>query len=118
MTRLLLICAVLILSACDKKPKEKKPSGPPPTLITVTTVKSGAFLVTENTLGSLEAVNDPKIGAEVADKVIKVLAFSGKTVKQGEMLAVIDASDFLLQNQSDQAEIQRLEALLASSKPR
>lgn len=109
----LVFCATLLLTACDKKPEEKKPSGPPPTLITVTQVKSGAFEVTEDTLGSLEAVNDPKIGAEVAGKVIKVLAFSGKTVKQGETLAVIDASDFLLQNQAEQAEVQRLEALLA-----
>ncbi|MDO8958161.1 MAG: efflux RND transporter periplasmic adaptor subunit [Rhodocyclaceae bacterium] len=113
MTRLLLICAVLVLAACDKKPEEKKPSGPPPTLITVATVKSGAFEVSEDTLGTLEAVNDPKVGAEVAGKVIKLLAVSGKTVKQGEALAVIDASDFLLQNQSDQAEVKRLEALLA-----
>jgi RND family efflux transporter MFP subunit len=113
MTRLLLLCVLLALSACGKKPEDKKPSGPPPTLITVTEVKSGAFEVTEDTLGSLEAVINSKIGAEVAGKVIAVRVVAGTPVKQGETLAVIDASDFLLQNQVEQAEVKRLEALLA-----
>jgi len=114
MTRALarLLCSALLLSACDKKPEEKKPSGPPPTLITATQAKSAAFEVTEDTLGSLESVNDPKIGAEVAGRVAKVLAFAGKAVKQGETLAVIDATDLALANQSEQAEVKRLEALL------
>jgi RND family efflux transporter MFP subunit len=102
----------VFLGACGKKPEEKK-SGPPPTLITVTQVRSGAFEVTEDTLGTLEAVNDPKIGAEVAGKVAKVLAFAGKPVKRGETLAVIDATDLALQSRAEQAEVKRLEALLA-----
>jgi RND family efflux transporter MFP subunit len=111
MKRILPVCAVLLLAACDRKPEEKK-SGPPPTLITVTQVRSGAFEVTEDTLGTVEAVNDPKIGAEVAGKVARVLAFAGKAVKQGETLAVIDAADLALASQSEQAEVKRLEALL------
>lgn len=113
MTRLLFLCAALLLAACDKKPEEKKPSGPPPALITVTQVRVGAFEVTEDTLGTLEAVIDPKIGAEVAGKVVRVLAFAGKAVKRGETLAVIDATDLALASQSEQAEVKRLEALLA-----
>ncbi|MDP3031697.1 MAG: efflux RND transporter periplasmic adaptor subunit [Rhodocyclaceae bacterium] len=109
----LVFFAVLLLAACDKKPADKKPSGPPPTLITVTQVKSSAFEVTENTLGTLEAVINPKIGAEVAGKVIQVLAVAGMPVKQGATLAVIDPADFLLQNQAEQADVKRLEALLA-----
>lgn len=111
----LALCAVvlpLLLGACGKKAEEKK-SGPPPPLITVTQVKSGAFEVTEDTLGTLEAVNDPMIGAEVAGKVAKVLAFAGKAVRRGETLAVIDATDLALQNQAEQAEVRRIEALLA-----
>ncbi|MBU0750931.1 MAG: efflux RND transporter periplasmic adaptor subunit [Gammaproteobacteria bacterium] len=115
MNRLLVFCVALLpllLGACDKKPEEKKPSGPPPTLITVTQVRSGAFEVTEDTLGTLEAVNDPKIGAEVAGKVVRVLAFAGKAVKRGETLAIIDATDLALASQSEQAEARRLEAVL------
>ncbi|MDP2794224.1 MAG: efflux RND transporter periplasmic adaptor subunit [Sulfurisoma sp.] len=106
------LCAALLLAACDRRPEEKK-FGPPPALITVTQVKSGAFEVTEDTLGTLEAAIDPKIGAEVAGKVARVLAFAGKAVKRGETLAVIDATDLALASQSEQAEVKRLEALLA-----
>ncbi|MBA3031514.1 MAG: efflux RND transporter periplasmic adaptor subunit [Gammaproteobacteria bacterium] len=112
--QLALVClAAFLLAACDKKPADNKPSGPPPTLITVTQVKSAAFEVTEDTLGTLEAVINPKIAAEVAGKIIKVLVVAGTPVKQGETLAVIDATDFLLQNQAEQADVKRLEALLA-----
>lgn len=109
---LVLFATAVLLAACDKKPEEKK-SGPPPTLITTTVVKSAAFEVAEETLGTLEALIDPKIGAEVAGKVVKVVAAAGKAVKQGETLAVIDATDFALQNRADQAEVKRLQALLA-----
>lgn len=109
----LAIALAATLTGCDKKSEEKKPAGPPPTLITVTQVKSGAFEVTEDTLGTLEAAFDPKIGAEVAGRVVRVLAFAGKPVKQGETLALLDAVDLALQSQADQAEVKRLEALLA-----
>jgi len=111
-TLAILFCSALLLAACDKKPAEKK-SGPPPTLITTTQVKSGAFEVTEDTLGTLETVSDPKIAAEVAGRVTQVLAFAGKPVRRGETLAVIDATDLALQSQAEQAEVRRLEALLA-----
>lgn len=105
-------CLAFVLPACSQKIEEKK-SGPPPALVTVTQVRGAAFEVTEDTLGTLEAVNDPRIAAEVAGKVAKVLAFAGKAVKRGDALAVIDAADLVLASQSEQAEVKRLEALLA-----
>ncbi|MFZ2910555.1 MAG: biotin/lipoyl-binding protein, partial [Candidatus Desulfobacillus denitrificans] len=107
-----ILAAALVLAACQKT-EEKKPSGPPPTLVTVTQAKAGAMEITEETLGSLEAVIDPKIGAEVAGKVIRVLAGAGQAVRKGELLAVIDDTDFALQNRADEAERKRTEALLA-----
>lgn len=105
--------AAALVAACGKPADEKPKSGPPATLITTTQVRSGAFEVAEETLGTLEAPIDPKMGAEVAGKVVNVLAFAGKVVRLGETLAVIDAADLALQNQADQAEVKRLEALLA-----
>ncbi len=110
--RLALLAAALALAACQKA-EEKKPAGPPPTLITVTQARAGTMEVVEETLGTLEAVLDPKLGAEVAGKVVRVLAGSGKAVKQGDLLALIDAGDFALQNRADEAERKRAEALLA-----
>jgi RND family efflux transporter MFP subunit len=110
----LLACMLLagLLAACGDKREEKK-AGPPPAPITVTQVRSAVFEVTEDTLGSLEVLDDPKLGAEVAGKIVQVLAHAGKPVRRGETLAVIDAADYALQNQSDEAEVKRLAALLA-----
>lgn len=108
---LLLIVIAATLIACDKKPEEKKPAGPPPTLVTVTQVRSGAFEVTEDTLGTLEAALDPKIGAEVAGRIAKVYARAGQAVKAGQVLAVIDSGDVALQYRADEAEARRLELL-------
>ncbi len=111
---LLLALAVAgALSGCDRKPEEKKASGPPPAIVTVTQVKSGGFEVVEETLGTLEALIDPKIGAEVAGRVASVSAGTGKAVRRGELLATIDPADLNLQNEADRAETKRLEALLA-----
>lgn len=107
----ILLAAALTLAACQKA-EEKKSAGPPPTLITVTQARAGAMEITEETLGSLEAVIDPKIGAEVAGKVVQVLAGAGKAVRKGELLAVIDDTDFAIQNRADEAERKRTEALL------
>lgn len=111
-SRLAILAAAVALAACQKA-EEKKPAGPPATLITTTQAKAGAMEITEETLGSLEAVIDPKIGAEVAGKVVQVLAGAGMAVRKGELLAVIDDTDFALQNRADEAERKRTEALLA-----
>ena len=105
------------LGACGGKPEPapSKPAGPPATLITTTTAKSAALDVTEDSLGTLEALIDPKIGAEVAGRVIAVHAKAGDRVRQDQPLAEIDPTDFKLQGQADAAEIARLEALVAQA---
>ena len=111
-SRLAIFAAALALVACQKA-EEKKSSGPPPTLITTTLAKAGAMEITEETLGTLEALIDPKIGAEVAGKVVQVLAGAGKAVSKGELLAIIDDADIALQHRADEADRKRAEALLA-----
>lgn len=108
----LLFVSAIALAACQKA-EERKPAGPPPALITVTEAKSGTMEIVETTLGTLEAVVDPKIGAEVAGKVVRVLAAPGQAVRRGQPLALIDDTDSALQNRADTADIRRTEALLA-----
>lgn len=103
---------LLLLAACGQKAEEKK-AAPPPALITVTQVGSGEFEVVEETLGTLEVLADPKLGAEVPGRVEQVLARTGQRVKQGQLLAVIDAGDTTLANRADEADVKRLEALAA-----
>lgn len=89
-----------------------KRAGPRPVLIGSTAAQPQKLEVYEDVVGSLENVIDPKIGAEVAGRVTRVLAFTGRKVKQGELLAEIDAQDFEIQSRADVAEIKRLQALL------
>lgn len=106
-----LILAAVLLSACSEKPVEKK--GAPPTLITTTEAKAMPLEVSERTLGLLQAVIDPKVGAEIAGKVVRVGVRAGETVKKGQFLAQIDPSDAEHLAGADRGEIARLTALLA-----
>lgn len=93
----------------------KRPAGPSAALITAVVVKPRTLEITENVVGSLENVVDPSLGAEVAGRVTRVLAFTGKKVKKNELLAEIDAQDFEIQSRVDAAEIARLQSLLGQA---
>jgi len=108
---------VLLLAACgaadDKstgKNGEKK--GQKPTLVTVTKVKNQAIETSEEAIGSLEGLIDPTVAAEVAARVVTVLVNPGQTVKQGQLIATLDAADFAMQRNEAQAEIARIQALI------
>jgi membrane fusion protein, multidrug efflux system len=109
-------CAVLALNAgCGGDAESaKRPAGPRAVLITAVPVQPRTIDIYEDVVGSLENVMDPKIGAEVAGRVTRVFGFTGKKVRQGELLAEIDAQDFQIQSRADAAEVKRLQALLAN----
>ena len=106
-----LLLSILLLAACSEKPAEKK--GVPPVLITTIQAQNLPLEISERTLGSLEAVNDPKISAEFAGRVAKITVRAGELVKKGQLLAQIDPRDAQHQAAADSAEIARLNALLA-----
>lgn len=113
MSRLLVALLMAVsLAACDKKPEEKK-AGPPAVLVTVTTTQTSPFDVVEESVGALEAVQDPKLGAEAAGRVLEVKVSAGARVARGQVLAVLDNTDAKLQSQADAADVARFEALLA-----
>lgn len=105
----LLVVAALV-AACEK-PAEKKVV--PPTLITVVQAQATLLETSEQTLGSLEAVGDPRIAAEVAGRVVEIAARAGQAMKRGQLLARLDPADAGNQARVDVAETARLEALLA-----
>ena len=111
-------CAALglaLVAACGGDAESaKRPAGPRAVLITAVSVQPRTLEVYEEVVGSVENVADPKISAEVAGRVTRVLGFTGKKVKQGDLLAEIDAQDFQIQSRGDTAEIKRLQALLAN----
>jgi RND family efflux transporter MFP subunit len=103
------------LAGCgDSQGDGKKQAGPPATLITVTKAETRTLELTEESVGSLENFLDPKVGAEVAGRVVRVHSFVGKKVKRGDLLAEIDPVDLEIQARADAAEVGKLEALVAN----
>jgi RND family efflux transporter MFP subunit len=111
----LLLAAILILPGCAKKTEDKTQSAAPPaTLVTVTQAQTRKLEIFEQTIGSMESLIDPGVGAEVAAKVLKIFAHAGQEVKKGQLLAILDNTDYILQKREAEAEIARIEALLAN----
>ena len=104
-----------LVAACGGDAESaKRPAGPRAVLITAVPVQPRTLEIYEEVVGSVENIADPKISAEVAGRLTRVLGFTGKKVKQGDLLAEIDAQDFQIQSRGDTAEIKRLQALLGN----
>jgi RND family efflux transporter MFP subunit len=71
-----------------------------------------ALEITEDTVGTLEPVVDPKVGSEVAGRITKVYTRAGQRVRKGQLLALIDDTEVAIQQRADAADVRRLEALL------
>ena len=120
-TKSLLLIALLstALLGCGAKKSdpdqaEGKKNGPKPTLVSITHVKKQAVDITEQSVGSLEGLTNPTVSSEVAAKVIRIHVNTGQAVKQGQLIATLDATDLSLQALEAQAEVARIEALLAN----
>ena len=117
-TTYLLICLVsALLLACGGKDdasndKDSSKKEIKPTLVTVTTVKNQAVETTETAVGSLEGLIDPTIASELSARVVKVHVSPGQTVKKGQLVATLDATDFGMQRNEQQAEVARVQALM------
>jgi hypothetical protein len=88
-----------------------KEGDPPPALITVTQVGSGEFEVVEETLGTLEVLADPKIGAEVPGASCRFWRAPGQRVKAGTTAGGDRCRRHDPAEPADEAEARRLEAL-------
>lgn len=106
---LCLFVAALLLPGCAKKTEEQTKAGTPPAIITVTQVQSRNMQVLEQSVGEADSSTAPKVGAEVAGRIIKVYVDIGAPVKKGQLLAEIDATDFT-------ADANRLGAQASSQK--
>lgn len=107
------ICLSLLLNACgaDTTSTDKK-TDIKATLVTVSPVKSQAIEVTQTSVGSLEGLVNPTLAAEMAARVLKVHVNTGDTVEKGQLIATLDATDYIMQRNEAQAEVARIQALL------
>ena len=111
----LLLC--LSLTACGTKDakttnKDSDKKGAKATLVTVTKISNQAVETTQVAIGTLEGLINPTVAAEVAARVLKLHVVTGEQVKQGQLIATLDATDFGMQRNEQQAEIARIQALI------
>lgn len=109
----MIACVSLMLGACGKE-ETSKDRGASSTIISVASAETIMLEVREETVGTLEGLIDPTISAEVAGKVLSVKARPGQRVKKGDVLVILDPTDLALQRREAQAEVGRIEALLAN----
>jgi len=110
----LLLCVFTVAAACggaEQHAEDKKTTGQS-VPITITTAVSSDLEVWEPSVGQLEAKVAPLVAAEVAGRLIVVNFDVGDRVKEGQLLAAIDATDFHLASKVAGADIDRLQALI------
>lgn len=110
---LILACFGMLLSACGKDEATKE-KGPSSTLISVASAETILLEVREETIGTLESLIDPTVSAEVSGRVLRVEARPGQRVKKGDVLVILDPTELALQRREAQAEVGRIEALVAN----
>ncbi len=110
---ILLIASASLLNACGSDDANaNKKSSIRSTLVTVTTIQSQAIEVRESSVGSLEGLINPTLAAEMAARVMKMHVDTGQLVKKGQLIATLDATDYVMQRNEARAEVARLQALL------
>ncbi len=109
-----LILLALLVNACGVSSDDTKNSKQTPraTLVTVTKVKNQTIEITQSTVGSLEGLINPTLAAETAGRVLSVNVSIGDSVEKGQLIATLDASDYIMQRNEAQAEVARIQALL------
>ena len=97
--------------AC-KQQTAPSPSASKGTRITVTHIQHQDLEISEEVVGNLEGLVAPIISAEVAARISALYVTQGQAVKQGQVLAIMDNTDFSLQHVAASAEVARVSALL------
>lgn len=104
-----MLLPILLLSAglaagCSRKAEEKKPSGPPAVIITVAQALARDMPISERAVGDVDSATAPKVGAEVAGRIVRIRAEIGDAVKKGQILAEIDAADYASDAKKQEAQ--------------
>ncbi len=110
-TKLVLIGALLTLTACDKAKQDEIKKTPIP-LVSIAKVQTQSLEITESAIGNLEGLIDPTLSSEISAKIIKVHVSVGDRVKKGQLIATLDGGDYTMQRNEAQAEVARIQAQL------
>ncbi len=90
MTSLLLAAGASALTACGLLADDAPPGGPPPALVEVAEVRSGALVDTWTVLGDVRALSTAGLAAGAAGPVETVAVREGDRVARGDLLVQVD----------------------------
>lgn len=103
--RILTVAALgLVLAACSKPPAE----APPPPAVTVAKVVQKRIKDWDDFTGRLEAVESVEVRPRVSGYIDKVAYIEGRSVKQGDLLFVIDPRPYKADHDRAAADLARL----------
>lgn len=110
----LIITACVFLAAC-KKAEEKATTSTQETGIETIYPKSGGFSSTLSIPGELQAFQQVDLYAKVSSFISKILVDVGSDVKQGQLLAVLEAPEMKAQLSAASSRLKAQEALYIAS---
>jgi membrane fusion protein, multidrug efflux system len=96
--------------------QQSQTTGPAPIVVTVTPVKRADFPVVLQSIGQVQAYNTVLVRARVDGQIMKIAFSEGQMVKQGDLLAQIDARPFQAALEQAVAKKAQDEANLANAK--
>ncbi len=84
--------------------------------VTVASVVNDTVIITEESMGWIEAKVNPVVAAEVAGQIRGIYFDAGQIVKAGSSMLTIDSEQQKLEKKVLQSEVDRLEALIVNQK--
>jgi multidrug efflux system membrane fusion protein len=103
-------------TAAPGQSQQSRPSGPAPIVVTATPVKRADFPIVLQSIGQVQAYNTVLVRARVDGQIMKIAFSEGQMVKQGDLLAQIDARPFQAALDQAIAKKSQDEATLANAK--
>ena len=95
---------------------DKQKSSVTTTPVTATSVTRATVIITEESMGWIEAKTNPKVAAEVSGRIQKIYVDTGQIVKAGDTMVTIDSEQQKLEKAALQSDVDRLEALIVNQK--
>ncbi len=106
---------VLFMAVAGANPCWAEP-GKLGTPVTATPVVRDTVIITEESMGWIEARVSPKVASEVSGQIEKIFVDTGQIVKTGNTMLTIDSEQQKLEEKTLQSDIDRLEALIINQK--
>jgi membrane fusion protein, multidrug efflux system len=111
---LFLLVTLLGCGSTNTKPAQAS-AGPPPIPVGVVTAERRDVPVFQEGLGSVQASNTVSLKTRVDGQIVQIAFREGQTVKQGDLLVVIDPRPYQVQLEQAQAALARDQAQLKNA---